>query len=111
MTSDFGPKHRRLRVTRDNSEIFEKQTLIIPLTLASTGKGLRQHPPPPKVFIIFFREYREHALADMAESLHSFASIFFTPTLEILASGHVRSHSYDAMFDRNQRILSSIVAE
>ena len=69
---------------------------------------------PPKGFHGFHR-YCKNALADLAEILHSFTSILFTPTLKILASGHVESRSYDVIYDvmygRNRRILQSVAAE
>ena len=61
-----------------------------------------------------FRKYRKNVLADMTERWHNFVSVF-THAMKHLASGHVRSRSYDAihdvMFDRNLRIVRSIAVE
>ena len=66
--------------------------------------------PLPKVF----RRKRQNVLTDVAEVWNSLASILFTPTLNILGSGQAMSRSYDVihdvMFDRNRRILRSIVS-
>ena len=56
------------------------------LTLAGTG-GRADATPLPKVF----RGYRQNALTDLAEIVHSFAAILFTPISKnfMVGSGQV----------------------